>query len=169
MSVIIQFSCGWTSTTEVIELSRKVTLSLGLLSPHIPSFQWYPQSKDILINFSTKFSNTQAFNAQGLRLIIVVVQLGAVKIYICSSRGEALRKKERDKMKLSLPPKPMVFFLSFIPRWMLMYFFCRFVLNLTLCNDQTHDQTQGSGAVFFSLYIITLIFDFTLVTNYVRK
>jgi len=35
-----------------------------------------------------------AFNAQGLRLIIVVVQLGAVKIYVAAV--EALRKKERQ-------------------------------------------------------------------------
>jgi hypothetical protein len=34
-----------------------------------------------------------AFNAQGSRLIIVVVQLGAVKIYVAAV--EELRKKER--------------------------------------------------------------------------
>jgi len=34
-----------------------------------------------------------AFNAQGLRLIIVLVQIGAVKIYVAAV--EALRKKER--------------------------------------------------------------------------
>jgi len=33
------------------------------------------------------------FNAQGSRLIIVVVQVGAVKIYVAAE--EALRKKER--------------------------------------------------------------------------
>jgi hypothetical protein len=45
------------------------------------------------------------FNAQGSRPIIVVVQLGAVKIYVAAV--EALRKK--DRMKPSLPPKLMVF------------------------------------------------------------
>jgi len=35
-----------------------------------------------------------AFNAQGSRLITVVVQLGAVKIYVTAV--EALRKKERQ-------------------------------------------------------------------------
>ncbi len=35
-----------------------------------------------------------AFNAQGLRVIIVVVQVGAVKIYVATV--EALRKKERQ-------------------------------------------------------------------------
>jgi hypothetical protein len=42
-----------------------------------------------------------AFNAQGSRVIIVVVQVGAVK-NICSSSGEGLRKKG---MKLNLSPK----------------------------------------------------------------
>jgi hypothetical protein len=41
-----------------------------------------------------------AFNAQGSRLIIVVVQVGAVKIYVAAV--QALRK---HWMKLSLPPK----------------------------------------------------------------
>jgi len=44
------------------------------------------------------------FNAQGSRAIIVVVQVGAVKIY--GAALQALRKKEtQDEMKLSLPPK----------------------------------------------------------------
>jgi hypothetical protein len=47
------------------------------------------------------------FNAQGSKLIIVVVHLGAVKIYVAAV--EALRKKRKDMMKLSLPPKLMVF------------------------------------------------------------
>jgi hypothetical protein len=47
-----------------------------------------------------------AFNAQGSRLIIVVVQLGAVKTFVAAV--EALRKMERQGMKLSLPPKLMV-------------------------------------------------------------
>jgi hypothetical protein len=34
------------------------TLSLGLLSPPIPSFQWYLQSKDILISLSMKRCNS---------------------------------------------------------------------------------------------------------------
>jgi hypothetical protein len=46
------------------------------------------------------------WNAQGLRLIMVVVQLGVVKIYVAAV--EALRKR-RDRMKLSLPSKFVVF------------------------------------------------------------
>jgi hypothetical protein len=49
-------------------------------------------------------------NAQGSRATIVVVQVGAVKIYVAAV--EALRKKERgsqNRMRLSLPPKLMVF------------------------------------------------------------
>jgi len=68
-------------------------------------------------------------SAQGSRGIIVAVQLGAVKVYVATV--EALRKKERqgeteETIKMS--------FLSFKPRpWMLMSFFCTFLLNLTLC------------------------------------
>ncbi len=51
-----------------------------------------------------------AFNAQGSRLIIVVVQLGAVKIYVAAV--EALRKKERHA-ETQFPTK-IDGFLSFI-------------------------------------------------------
>jgi hypothetical protein len=42
-----------------------------------------------------KCSDTQHFNAQGSRVIIVVVQVGAVKIYVAVV--EALKKKERKR------------------------------------------------------------------------
>ncbi len=58
-----------------------------------PLFQWCPQSKEILLNLSMKCWNS-AFNAQGLRIIIVVVHLGALKIYVAVV--EALRQKERQ-------------------------------------------------------------------------
>jgi hypothetical protein len=56
-----------------------------------------------------------AFNAQGSRVIVVVGQVGAVKVQL--EAVEALRKMERggqNKMKLSLPPKYGAF-LSFTP------------------------------------------------------
>jgi hypothetical protein len=103
---------------------RKVTLSSPCLwaSFHpYPLFQRYLQSKDILINLSMKCWYS-AFNAQGLRLIIVVVQLGAVKIYVAAV--EALRKKKRqDETQFTTKIDG---FLNFIPRWMLMYFFAVF-------------------------------------------
>jgi hypothetical protein len=53
-----------------------------------------------------------AFNAQGSRLIIVVVQLSAVKIYVAAV--EALRKKERrDETQFRTKIDG---FLSFFPR-----------------------------------------------------
>ncbi len=55
-----------------------------LLAPPIPSaftpyplFQWYPQSKEILLNLSMKCWNS-TFNAQGWRVIIIIVQVGAM-------------------------------------------------------------------------------------------
>jgi hypothetical protein len=58
-----------------------------------------------MLQLSTKCC-TSAFNAGGSRLIIVVVQVGAVKIY-GSSSGEALMKKERQDEIPSLPIKEL--------------------------------------------------------------
>jgi hypothetical protein len=76
-----------------------------------------------------------AFYARGSRLIIVVVQLGAAKIYVTAV--EALRQKERqDETQFTTKIDD---FLSFIPPWMLiMYFFWRFFLNFT---HPVYDQT----------------------------
>jgi hypothetical protein len=49
-------------------------------------FQWYPQSKEILLNVSMTCSNS-AFNAQGSRVIIVERSAN-----ICSSTGGAQEK-----------------------------------------------------------------------------
>jgi hypothetical protein len=87
----------------VMRVIPKVTLSSpcfwACFHPY-PLFQWYLQSKEILLNLSMKCWNS-AFNAQGSRVIISVVQVGAVKIYVVV---EAL-KKMKDRMKLSLLPK----------------------------------------------------------------
>jgi hypothetical protein len=56
---------------------------------------------------SVRNAENSTFNTQGSRVIIVVVQARAVKIYVTAV--EALRKKRKDRMKLSLPPKLMVF------------------------------------------------------------
>jgi hypothetical protein len=81
-----------------------------------------------MLQLSMKYWNS-AFNARDLRLIKVVVQLGAVKTYVAAV--EALGKKERqDETQFTTKIDG---FLSFIPRWMLMYFFVVFFLNLTLC------------------------------------
>jgi hypothetical protein len=60
----------------------------------------------------------------------VVVQLGAVKIYVAAV--EALRQKERqDETQFTTKIDG---FLSFIPRQILMFFFPSFFFfNLTLC------------------------------------
>jgi hypothetical protein len=65
-----------------------------------PLFQLYLQSKEILLNLNMKCLNL-AFNAQGLRVIMVVVQVGAVRIYAAIVRRSGKRK---EGMKLSLPP-----------------------------------------------------------------
>ncbi len=71
---------------QLIEVIHKVTLSFT----SYPLFQRYPQSKEILLNLNMKCCNP-AFNAQGSRVVIVIVQVGAVKTYVAAV--EALRKK----------------------------------------------------------------------------
>jgi hypothetical protein len=74
-------------------LFTKVMCKVTIFFTSHPLFQWYPQSKEILLNLSMKCWNF-AFNAQGLRVIIVVVHVGVVKIYVAVV--EALKKKERE-------------------------------------------------------------------------
>ncbi len=59
---------------------------------------------------------------------------------ICGSSEWRRSGKRKDRMKLSLPRNKVDGFLSFIPRWMLMYLnadvlfvFAGFFLNLTVC------------------------------------
>jgi hypothetical protein len=70
------------------------SISPPILSAFTPYhlFQLYPPSTEILLNLSMKCWNS-AFIAQGSILIIVVVRVGAGKIY--GAVVEALRKKER--------------------------------------------------------------------------
>jgi hypothetical protein len=74
----------------------KVTLSSPCLSPPYPLFQWYPQSNEILLNLSMKCWNS-TFNAQGSRVIIVVVEVGTHKRFSMSdndpTEGLALKAK----------------------------------------------------------------------------
>ncbi len=76
-----------------------LALSLGLPSPPIPSFSGIRKVMKFLSNLSIKCWNS-AFNAQGWRIIIiVVVQLRAVKIYAATSNnsGGAQRKKGKER------------------------------------------------------------------------
>ncbi len=70
------------------EVICKVTLSF---TPY-PLFEWYLRSKEILLNLNMKCWNS-AFHAQGSRVIIVVVQVTAVKIYVAAMK--VLKEKER--------------------------------------------------------------------------
>jgi len=73
-------------------MSNKVIHKVTFSFTPCPLFQWYPQSTEILLNLSMKCWNS-AYNAHGSKIIIVVVQVGGVKIYVAAV--EALRKKER--------------------------------------------------------------------------
>jgi hypothetical protein len=80
-----------------IELSVK---SPSVAPPYLLCFRPLSplSNKDILLNLGMKCWNS-AFNAQGSRVIIVVVQVGAVKIYVAAVQTCT------GKRKHSLPPK----------------------------------------------------------------
>ncbi len=85
-----------------------------------------------------------AFNAQGWRLIIVALQVGAVKIYAATVK--ALKKKERQgeieftiKTEPLPPPHPL--------NANAFYFFE---------SRPSYDQTPGSSVVVLTLQIILL-------------
>jgi len=68
-------------------VSPPISSAFGPLSP---LFQWYLQRKEIWSNLGMKCWNS-SFNAQGSRVIIVVVQAGAVEIYVAVV--QAFKKK----------------------------------------------------------------------------
>jgi len=81
-------------TISIVEYSVKspsVSPPISSAFAPYPLFRWYPQSKENLLNLDMKCWNS-ALHAQGSRLIRVVVQVPAVKIYVAAV--QALRKKE---------------------------------------------------------------------------
>jgi hypothetical protein len=77
-------------------------------------------------------------NAQGSRVIIIVVQVGPVKLYCSSSAVQALRKKERKrKMKLSLPPNLLAKKTSLGPNYFLFVknFIPSYAFDALLCHN----------------------------------
>jgi hypothetical protein len=84
----------WAENVDWFELPVKlpsVSPSISSSFTPYPLFQWYLQSKEILLNLGMRCWNS-IFNAQGLRIIIAVVQVGAANIYVTAV--QALRKKE---------------------------------------------------------------------------
>ncbi len=70
-----------------------------------------------------------AFNAQGSRLIIVALQVGAVKLY--AATVELALPKEKEKTEVWPPLNANVFY--------------------SFESHPIYDQTQGSSAVFLTL------------------
>jgi hypothetical protein len=59
------------------------------------------------------------FNAQGSRIIIIIVQVGAVEIYVAAVEAGA-QEKRKDVVKLSLPPRLVEKLV-----WVLVILFCK--------------------------------------------
>jgi hypothetical protein len=64
-------------------------------------YLWYLQSKEILLNLSMNHWNS-AFNAQGLRIIVLIVQIRALKICIAGGRSGGDQEKGKTGWKLGL-------------------------------------------------------------------
>jgi hypothetical protein len=134
--------CGLWITSGSNRLIRKVTLS----SPSLwASFRpLFPLSNAIYLNLSMKCWNS-AFNARGWRLIIVVVQLGAMKIYVTAVEAA----QEKGKTGWNSVYYQNWWFSDFHPPLNANERFCGFFFEFHL----VYDQTQGSGFVPYIWYI----------------
>jgi len=83
-----------------ISVICEVTISF---TPY-PLFQWYPQSKVRRFCEIWVWRNS-AFNAQGSRVIIVVVQVEEVKIYVAARTGGAPREKNERQEETQFTTK----------------------------------------------------------------
>ncbi len=95
------------TVSEVEPVNISLTLvKLSVMSPYlhplfepafiaIPSFGSVCKVRKLLLNLNMKCWDSP-FNVQGSRVIIVVGQIGAVKIYLAALAPEALRKNERQ-------------------------------------------------------------------------
>jgi hypothetical protein len=71
------------------------------------------------------------FNAQGSKLIVILVQLRTMKNEnICNNNGSVQGKKKQDEIQFTTKIDG---FLNFISYWMLMYFFTGLKKKFTLC------------------------------------
>jgi hypothetical protein len=111
-----------TATPPDIRVTCKITLSFALVfGPPIalyPVYQQYLQSKEILLNLSMKCWNS-AINAQGSRVLIIVVHVGAVKISVALNAGA----QEKGKTGWNSHPAPLnanVLVLK-VRKWLLIY------------------------------------------------
>jgi len=84
----------------IIELSEKSPSLLPSLSPPIPSLSGISKVR----NLSMKCWNS-AFNAQGSRVIIVVVRVGAVRIYVAAVEALTKTKERQDETQFKTRPK----------------------------------------------------------------
>jgi hypothetical protein len=111
----------------MLKTSKKCSLHPLFGPPFTPSslFQWYPQSKDILVNLSTKCWYS-AFNATRFETNYRCCTVRSSE-NIRRSSGGAQEKERQDETQFTTKIDG---FLSFIPRWMFSAFF---FANLTLC------------------------------------
>ncbi len=91
---------GIGTTWEIFAYSFRVIGKDILCFTPYPLFQWYLQSKKILLHLSMKCQNS-AFNAQGSRVIIVLVQVRAVKICVAPVEWRHSRKRKESETQFT--------------------------------------------------------------------
>jgi hypothetical protein len=147
-------------------LSKVFTLSLGLLSPHIPLFQWYPQSKDCLLNLSMKCCNSEWIADTEHSMFETMFNSSCTvrsSENICSSSGGA-QEKRKDRMKLSLLPKLMVFWVS-----SLVECYCTFFAGFFLKSHPCVWPNWGFWCCVFLTLPITLLSTWVYIHLFVGR
>jgi hypothetical protein len=100
-------------------------------------------TKEILLNMGLKCWNS-TFNAQGSRLLIIIVHVKTMRIYV--TIVEVFMKKERrDEIQFTTKIDG---FLSFTPRWILMFFSYIFLIS-----PQLWSNSRFWSCVFLTLQI----------------
>ncbi len=108
------------------------TLSLALLSPPNPFFSEVCKIRNFLLNqgVNTEMLWNSAFHAQGSRVILVAIQVGAVKICVAGVEGSGKKTEVSKQDEIRFATKKWCFSEFTYPS-MLIYFFASLFLNLT--------------------------------------
>ncbi len=144
------------------------TLSLGLLSPSYPLFQWYLQSKDIWLNLSTECSGFWCCVSLILRITLMTVTwclkftlepwlyISKNRFFIFESHGYGSNNRFFDFLRATdMDPRTggfyvMIFVIFFLKRAMMVYikkscffFFFFFFHRCSQGSKYYHDNRRG--------------------------
>jgi hypothetical protein len=133
-----------------IRVIRKSPCLRASFPPLSPLLVIYSQNKEIWLNLSMKCWNS-AFNTQNSRVIIIVVQVGSVKIYEQKWRRSG-KKERQDETRFTTKNDGVLSFTS-------SKCLCTFCQVLRKFHPM-YDETECSGAVFSLVYENSIAYDF---------